>query len=94
MFTGFNGTVDGESATTILFGEKTRTSPDGVSCDLAANPKEHFDSSLGRVSFDDRESLGACWEVNYINKPLIDLNCKTLSSFPLMPSCPMAALWG
>jgi len=62
VFTGFNGTVDGESATTVLFGEKTRTYPNGVSCDFTAYPKTHFDSSLGRVSFDDRESLGSCWE--------------------------------
>ena len=63
VFTGFNGSVDGESATTVLFGEKTRQSPDGVTCDFTAYPKDHFDGTLGRVSFDDRQSLGSCWEV-------------------------------
>ena len=69
VFTGFNESVDVESATTVLFGEKTRQSPDGVTCDFTAYPKDHFDSTLGRVSFDDRQSLGSCWEVikNYLS---------------------------
>lgn len=101
MFTGFNNDdsnealaiprqVDGESATTILFGEKTRQHPDGVTCDFTASASDHFDSNLGRVSFDDRQSLGSCWEV--IEHYNISRFKRKLFSFPSMLSCLRAAL--
>ena len=67
VFTGFENGVNGDSTTTVLFGEKTRHAPDGVTCEFTANPLDHFqESSPGRVSYDDRQSLGSCWEVNGI----------------------------
>jgi len=63
VFTGFENGVNGDSTTTVLFGEKTRHAPDGVTCEFTANPLDHFqESSPGRVSYDDRQSLGSCWE--------------------------------
>ena len=84
MFSGFSETVDAESATTILLGERTKQHPDGVTCDFTAYPKDHFDSDLGRVSFDDRLSLGSCWEVDNQNI-LISQDLK--ANYLVSPQC-------
>ena len=67
VFRGFQE-LDAEEVTTVLFGEKTRQSPQGVTCDFTSEPKSHFtDSTLiygGRVTFADQKSLGGCWEVD------------------------------
>ena len=57
--------IEADEVTTVLFGEKTRQSPQGVTCDFTADPESYYTDSIsgGRVTFADEKSLGGCWEV-------------------------------
>ena len=75
VFRGFQVLPDSSEVTTVLYGEKTHPSPQGVSCDFTFNHSTDIQSpcSGGKITIADEESLGGCWEVDRNLKCIISI---------------------
>ena len=78
VFRGFQALPESQGVTTVLFGEKTHQSPQGVTCDFTLNHSTDIQShfSEGKISIADEKSLGGCWEVNktYLKYAILKCN--------------------